>query len=193
MYAEQQLNAFYLVKEKGLAVEIRLDYRLKDYSLGCGGSGVVTAEEVERGIRRVMEKDSEVRRRVKEMSVKSREAAREGGSSSVSMKQFIEDLQPLLHLFHPVPPTAGCARRSTHKNRCPLFSSPAATSLTSNPSNPTKNGKIRRYKFERNMNKARSDIIVMNGSLCVASNSVGIVIDARSLVRSLAGYTSIPN
>ncbi|KAK9156169.1 hypothetical protein Sjap_003649 [Stephania japonica] len=53
---------------------------------------MVTAEEVERGIRKVMEKDSEVRRRVKEMSVKSREAAKDAGSSSASMKHFIEDL-----------------------------------------------------------------------------------------------------
>ncbi|PPR88909.1 hypothetical protein GOBAR_AA31773 [Gossypium barbadense] len=41
VYAEQQMNAFELVKELGLGVEIRLDYR--------EGSDLVVAEELERG------------------------------------------------------------------------------------------------------------------------------------------------
>ncbi|KAK9133814.1 hypothetical protein Scep_013342 [Stephania cephalantha] len=85
MYAEQQLNAFYMVREKGLAVEMRLDYRL-------GGGGLVTAEEVERGVNEVMEKENEVRRRVEEMSKRSREAVGEGGSSLASLRQFVHDL-----------------------------------------------------------------------------------------------------
>ncbi|KAK9133778.1 hypothetical protein Scep_013306 [Stephania cephalantha] len=85
MYAEQQLNAFYMVREKGLAVEMRLDYRL-------GGGGLVTAEEVERGVNEVMEKENEVRRRVEEMSKRSREAVGEGGYSLASLRQFVHDL-----------------------------------------------------------------------------------------------------
>ncbi|KAK9152223.1 hypothetical protein Syun_010532 [Stephania yunnanensis] len=85
MYAEQQLNAFYMVREKGLAVEMRLDCRL-------GGGGLVTAEEVERGVNEVMEKENEVRRRVEEMSKRSREAVGEGGSSLASLRQFVHDL-----------------------------------------------------------------------------------------------------
>ncbi|KAK9152220.1 hypothetical protein Syun_010529 [Stephania yunnanensis] len=34
---------------------------------------------------------------------------------------------------------------------------------------------------EMDLNKARSDLMVMNDSMCVASNNVGIVIDARFL------------
>ncbi|KAM1461672.1 hypothetical protein TB2_045830 [Malus domestica] len=52
MYAEQNLNAFQLVKELGLAVEIKLDYR-KDSDV------LVSAEDVERGIRQVMEHDGD--------------------------------------------------------------------------------------------------------------------------------------
>ena len=40
IYSEQQMNAFEMVKELGLAIEIRLDYR--------EGSDLVLAKEVER-------------------------------------------------------------------------------------------------------------------------------------------------
>ncbi|KAK9156170.1 hypothetical protein Sjap_003650 [Stephania japonica] len=85
MYAEQQLNAFYMVREKGLAVEMKLDYRL-------GGGGVVTVEEMERGVNEVMEKESEVRKRVEEMSKRSRDAIGEDGSSLASLRQFVQDM-----------------------------------------------------------------------------------------------------
>ncbi|CAB4274022.1 unnamed protein product [Prunus armeniaca] len=67
VYAEQQLNAFELVRELGLAVAIKMDYR-RDTQV------VVIAEEIQRGIREVMEHDSDVRKRVKEMSEKSKKA-----------------------------------------------------------------------------------------------------------------------
>ncbi|OWM66907.1 hypothetical protein CDL15_Pgr018396 [Punica granatum] len=60
VYAEQQMNAFEMVRGLRLAVEIRLDYR--------EGSDLVRAEEVERGVRALMEGDGDVRRKVKEMS-----------------------------------------------------------------------------------------------------------------------------
>lgn len=86
LHAEQQMNAFELVRELGLAVEITLSY------LERGGEGaVVTAGEVERGIREVME-GSEVRKRVEEMSEKSRASVVEGGSSHISLNTFIDHL-----------------------------------------------------------------------------------------------------
>ena len=65
IYAEQQLNAFGLVKELGLAVEMRVDYR------GQKG-GLVMAGEIEGAVRRVMESDSTVRKKMKEMEEMSR-------------------------------------------------------------------------------------------------------------------------
>ncbi|CAI0542132.1 unnamed protein product [Linum tenue] len=87
IYAEQQLNAFKLVKELELAEEIRIDYR-RD------GGLIVTAEEIEGGIRRLMaaaETDG-MGKKVKEMSEKGREALTEGGSSYSSMGRLIADL-----------------------------------------------------------------------------------------------------
>ncbi|XP_059429302.1 UDP-glycosyltransferase 71K3-like [Corylus avellana] len=47
IYAEQQLNAFKMVRELGLAMEMRLDYR--------SGGDPVMAEEIERAVRRLMD------------------------------------------------------------------------------------------------------------------------------------------
>ncbi|KAM1767997.1 hypothetical protein ACFX12_046020 [Malus domestica] len=85
MYAEQNLNAFQLVVELGLAVEIKMDYR-RDNDV------VVSAEDIERGIRQVMELDSDVRKRVKEMSEKSKKALVDGGSSYSSLGRFIDQI-----------------------------------------------------------------------------------------------------
>ncbi|ONI17876.1 hypothetical protein PRUPE_3G184700 [Prunus persica] len=85
VYAEQQLNAFELVRELGLAVAIKMDYR-RDTQV------VVSAEEIERGIREVMEDDSDVRKRVKEMSEKSKKALTEGGSSHSSLGHFLDQI-----------------------------------------------------------------------------------------------------
>lgn len=85
MYAEQQFNAFLLVKELGLAVEITMDYR-KDNPV------IVRAEDIERGIRCAMEHDSEVRMKVKEMSERSRKVLMDGGSSLSSLNRLIEDV-----------------------------------------------------------------------------------------------------
>ncbi|KAK9152233.1 hypothetical protein Syun_010542 [Stephania yunnanensis] len=86
LYAEQHLNAFLLVKELGLSVELKGYYRVSEDDL-------VTAEEVERGVRKVMEGEcEEVRKRVEEMKEKSRRALKEGGSSAGSVKRLIEDL-----------------------------------------------------------------------------------------------------
>ncbi|XP_062076692.1 putative UDP-glucose flavonoid 3-O-glucosyltransferase 3 [Humulus lupulus] len=90
VYAEQQLNAFELVKEFRLAVEIKLDYRS---GLNVSGDVVmVKAEEIEVGIRKVMESDNDIRKRVKEMSEKGRKTLMEGGSSYSSLSRFIDDV-----------------------------------------------------------------------------------------------------
>ncbi|XP_062109382.1 anthocyanidin 3-O-glucosyltransferase 2-like [Humulus lupulus] len=88
MYAEQQMNAFQLVRDLGLAVELRLDFR-KD------GGDVVLSGEIERAVRCLMDggEDGEggsVRKRVREMSEKCRRAVSEGGSSYHSFGCFIE-------------------------------------------------------------------------------------------------------
>nr|BEP30494.1 tetrahydroxychalcone 2'-glucosyltransferase-like protein [Dahlia pinnata] len=91
MYAEQQMNAIEMVVELGLAVEIKLDYRKDVFNpKGNNKVDVVTAEEIESGIRRVME-DSEVRTKVKEVSAKSRSAVAEGGSSYTSVTRLIQE------------------------------------------------------------------------------------------------------
>nr|AOC55048.1 glucosyltransferase 71E5 [Carthamus tinctorius] len=86
MYAEQQTNAFQLVSEAGIAAEVRMDYRT---NMKPGGEQmIVTAEEIERGIRRVMS-DGEIKRKAEEMKEKSRLAVSEGGSSYDSIGDFI--------------------------------------------------------------------------------------------------------
>lgn len=87
LHAEQQMNAFQLVRELGLAVEITLSY----YERSSGGA-VVAAAAVERGIREVMESGSGVRERVREMKEKSRKSVAEGGSSYISFKKLIDNM-----------------------------------------------------------------------------------------------------
>ncbi|KAL6976021.1 hydroquinone glucosyltransferase [Sarracenia purpurea var. burkii] len=89
-YAEQQVNAFQFVKEFGMAVEIKLDYVV---DLSLESTIIVTAAEIEGGIRRLMEGDTstEIRKKVKEMSEKSR-IAMIGGSSYNFLGRFIEDV-----------------------------------------------------------------------------------------------------
>ncbi|KAI9194358.1 hypothetical protein LWI28_005338 [Acer negundo] len=80
-YAEQQLNAFGMVKELGLAVEMRLDSKLGD---------LVMADEIARAVKCVMDGDSEVRKQVKEMAEIGRKSLMDGGSSFVSIGKFID-------------------------------------------------------------------------------------------------------
>ncbi|KAL1346823.1 hypothetical protein AAHE18_08G213600 [Arachis hypogaea] len=57
IYAKQQLNASLMVKEFGLALELKLDYRTD--------SDVVMANEIEKGLKQLMDKDSVVHKKVK--------------------------------------------------------------------------------------------------------------------------------
>ncbi|GMH23760.1 hypothetical protein Nepgr_025603 [Nepenthes gracilis] len=85
MYAEQQSNAFLLARELGLAVEMRLAY-------GGDSGDLVVADELETAIRRLMDEDNEVRRRVKEVADIGRGALLQGGSSYNSVGRFIDDV-----------------------------------------------------------------------------------------------------
>ncbi|KAJ0088206.1 hypothetical protein Patl1_33076 [Pistacia atlantica] len=85
MYAEQQINAFQMVRELGLGVELRLHYRIIN-------GEVVVADEIARAIKCVMESDNEVRKKVKEKSEKSRLAVMEGGSSYAALGDLIDDI-----------------------------------------------------------------------------------------------------
>lgn len=84
LYAEQKFNAFEMVEELGLAVEIRKYWR-NDRSVE-----LVTAEEIERAIKCLMKQDSYVRKRVKEVSEKCHAALMDGGSSQTALKNFIQ-------------------------------------------------------------------------------------------------------
>ncbi|KAH7843407.1 hypothetical protein Vadar_016245 [Vaccinium darrowii] len=93
MYAEQQMNAFQLVRELGLVVEIKLDYR-KDFKTNSSKVKLVTADEIENGIRKLMENENSegIKQKVKEMSEKSKIAIMKGGSSYNSLGRFIKDV-----------------------------------------------------------------------------------------------------
>ncbi|KAL1197497.1 UDP-glycosyltransferase 71B8 [Cardamine amara subsp. amara] len=90
LYAEQKFNAFMMVEEFGLAVEIRKYWR--GNHLAGVGTVMVTTEEIERAIRCLMEEDSDVRKRVDEMSQNCRVALMDGGSSRKALKIFIQDV-----------------------------------------------------------------------------------------------------
>ncbi|XP_071704579.1 UDP-glycosyltransferase 71E1-like [Rutidosis leptorrhynchoides] len=82
IYAEQQLNAFEMVVDLGLAVEIKIDYR----------SGMsVSANEIENGIQKLMN-DIEIKKKVKEMKEKSRLTHSKGGSSYAFVERLIDEL-----------------------------------------------------------------------------------------------------
>ncbi|XP_027940391.1 anthocyanidin 3-O-glucosyltransferase 2-like [Vigna unguiculata] len=87
LYAEQQTNAFLLVRELEIALEISLDYRV-DF-MGEAPS-VLSAEKIENGIRNLVEIDDERRKRVVEASEKSRKTLLEGGCSHSSLGRFID-------------------------------------------------------------------------------------------------------
>ncbi|KAK9133825.1 hypothetical protein Scep_013353 [Stephania cephalantha] len=86
LYAEQKLNAFELVRELGVAIEMR-GWEEEEEE-------VTSAEEVERSVKCVMEGHVAVKMRERgdEMRELSRKAVGVGGSSYVSMGRFIDDL-----------------------------------------------------------------------------------------------------
>ncbi|KAK6919803.1 hypothetical protein RJ641_015707 [Dillenia turbinata] len=77
----QQLNAFELVRGLGLAIEIRVDYRKSSVIDAKNTNDLVSAEEIRRAVKSLMEQDSEGRRKAKRMSEVCRKAVVDGGSS----------------------------------------------------------------------------------------------------------------
>lgn len=86
LFAEQQTNAFQLVYELKMAVEIALDYKVEFMG---EPNYLLTADKIERGIRNVLDMDGEFRKKVKEMSQKSRKTMLEGGSSYTHLGRLI--------------------------------------------------------------------------------------------------------
>uniref|UniRef100_A0A7N0RGY8 Glycosyltransferase n=1 Tax=Kalanchoe fedtschenkoi TaxID=63787 RepID=A0A7N0RGY8_KALFE len=88
LYAEQQINAFQMVKDLGLAIELKIDYNIfKD--------ALVPAAEIENAVRLLMAKDGyglEIRKRVKDMSERSRAAVAAGGSSFETIGALINKM-----------------------------------------------------------------------------------------------------
>lgn len=91
MYAEQQANAFQLVKDLEMAIEIKMDYR-KDPKVTTGEEVIVKADHIEKAIRELMDPENKIRMKVKEMKEKSRAATMEGGSSYTSIGSFIQSI-----------------------------------------------------------------------------------------------------
>lgn len=87
LHSEQQVNAFQLVKEIGIAVEITLDYCERNKN-----QPIVTAQVIKKGISKLMETDSAVRHEAKEMKEKSRASVIEGGSSYLSLGKLTDEL-----------------------------------------------------------------------------------------------------
>lgn len=88
LYAEQQANAFELIKDLGLAVEIKMDYK-KDFK-NRFAEEIVSADVIEDRIRILMDPKNGIRKNVEEMKEKSRLALEKGGSSHASLKDFID-------------------------------------------------------------------------------------------------------
>ncbi|CAL5189618.1 unnamed protein product [Lathyrus oleraceus] len=85
IYAEQQLNAFRMVKELELAVELRVDYRI-------GSKDVVMAGEIEKGLKNLMDRDNIVHKKVQEMKEMARNAVVNGGSSFISVGKLVSNM-----------------------------------------------------------------------------------------------------
>jgi hypothetical protein len=84
IYAEQQLNAFMMVKELGLSVELKIDYRR--------GSDVIVADEIEKGLKSLMDNDNIVHKKVNEIKELARNAVVDGGSSFISIGKLIDHI-----------------------------------------------------------------------------------------------------
>ncbi|XP_038896918.1 putative UDP-glucose flavonoid 3-O-glucosyltransferase 3 [Benincasa hispida] len=91
LYAEQKFNAFEMIVELELAVEITIDYQNEFQE--HDKPKIVSAEEIERGIKKLMDNDNnEIRKKVKTKSEEGRKSVIEGGSSFISLGKFIDDV-----------------------------------------------------------------------------------------------------
>ncbi|KAL8478185.1 hypothetical protein ACS0TY_030176 [Phlomoides rotata] len=83
--AEQQANAFQLVKELEIAVEIKMDYR-KNSDVIVGG------EKIKKAIKALMDRENEIRVKVNKLKERSRKVLVEGGSSFNFFGSLIDDI-----------------------------------------------------------------------------------------------------
>ncbi|GAB2282504.1 hypothetical protein Dimus_017046 [Dionaea muscipula] len=90
MYSEQNLNAFQLVTELGVAVEVRMDYQWD--MMKRSSNFVVHKEEIEKAVKAVMDEENPVRNKAKEMGELSRKTVAQGGSTYASLGRFIDDV-----------------------------------------------------------------------------------------------------
>ncbi|CAH9120830.1 unnamed protein product [Cuscuta epithymum] len=90
IYAEQQANAFQLVTDIGIGVDLKSDYRIPKSSEKV--LKTVEAEVIEASIRKLMDHPSVARKKAEELRDKSREAVEEGGSSFNSLQAFFHEL-----------------------------------------------------------------------------------------------------
>ncbi|KAK0603623.1 hypothetical protein LWI29_006891 [Acer saccharum] len=74
-----------VIARKSTLEEMRLDSSRED-----DGDHIVVADEIARAVRCVMEDDSEIRKKVKEMSEIARKSMLHGGSSFDSIRKFID-------------------------------------------------------------------------------------------------------
>ncbi|XP_074366291.1 UDP-glycosyltransferase 1-like [Apium graveolens] len=87
LYAEQQLNAFEMVNELEMAVDISIDY-----DTFSKNTVIIEAKIIESKIRELMKDGSDIRNRVTEIQRKSRAAIAETGSSYNNLGRLIEDI-----------------------------------------------------------------------------------------------------
>jgi len=85
LYAEQQINAFEMLKEFGLSVEISLDYKRESPE-------ILSAEKIERGIKQLMDANEsrEIRKKVKAIQEECQRTVVDGGSSHAAVGRFIK-------------------------------------------------------------------------------------------------------
>nr|GME10362.1 anthocyanidin 3-O-glucosyltransferase 2-like [Ipomoea batatas] len=93
MNAEQQANAFQLVNEVGIAVEIKMDYRAESRDPKMNIE-IVNAKDIEIGITSLMDHSTSnsIRTKIKEVKEKSRKTLEEGGSSLNFIERFFENV-----------------------------------------------------------------------------------------------------
>ncbi|GAB2282506.1 hypothetical protein Dimus_017048 [Dionaea muscipula] len=91
LYAEQQLNAYRLVEELGVGVDVKMDFRWDIRTKT--GDVLVKAGVIEEGIRKLMDLEDEgLRSKVKAISQLIKKATLGDGSRSASLDRFIGDV-----------------------------------------------------------------------------------------------------
>ncbi|CAK8538704.1 unnamed protein product [Lathyrus sativus] len=70
-----------------MGVEIALDYKVE---INGESNYLITADKIHRGIRSVLDKDEEVKKKVKEIRKKCKKTLLEGGSSYIYLGSLID-------------------------------------------------------------------------------------------------------